>query len=236
MSKYLILNTDDSFSTEPHNASFNISQFNESHFFSKIALIEINVPNIVYPINSNNNTLVFEEDGAATDFTATITPGAYSASELATEIKSVMDAAGANTYTITYNSITFKYTVATSGTSLRFTSDTTAGKVIGVEVSNNSFASSITSDYPVRLDTSQYIDIQCSIPSNNITSDSRPIYKRVPLRVAFGELLYASWEPDDYLPLRVGSIVSLDLRLTDDAGNAWVLPRNASVQYTFRLS
>lgn len=235
-STYLILNTDDSYTNEPDNASFQISNSLQSNFFTKISLNSVILPNVVYPINSNNNTIVFEEDGDATDLVATITPGAYNPTELATEIKTRMDASGANVYTISYDTNTYKYTFTTDGTSLRFTSDTTASKLIGVDVANSTFTASIVSDYPIRLDGSQYIDIISSIPSNNITSDNKPIYKRIPLAVSFGEILFYQSEVDDWLSLRQGNLISFDIRIVDDAGNAFVMPKNASIQYSFRLS
>lgn len=237
MSSYLILDTVDAYTTEPHNASFNLTTYAESNFYNKIALKSVTLPNIVYPINSNNNTVVFEEDGNGTDFTATLTPGAYSASELKAELKTQMDAAGGNAYTIDYNANTYKYTITTSGTSVRFTSDTTADKILGLDTSVTTFAASVTSSYPVRLDGSQFVDIYCSIPSNNIVSSSKPVFQRIPLTVSFGEILFYEIDTTDaWLPFRAGSVITLDIRLYDDAGNAFELPLNSSIQYTFRMS
>jgi hypothetical protein len=235
MSSLLILNTDNSYTNEPHNAGFNLSNYSESNFFSKIALKSVTLPNLVYPVNSNNNSVVFEEDGSATDFTATLTPGAYSASELATEVKTRMDAAGANTYTVTYDTNTYKYVITTSGTSLRFTSDTTASKVIGVDTSVTTFAASVTSAYPLRLDGSQYLDLIVSLPSSNITSDNKPIFQRIPLTASFGEVLF--WQAYTLIPIpfRAQNVISLDIRLLDDAGNSFEMPANSSIQYTFML-
>lgn len=236
-STLLILDTDDSYTNQPDNAGFNLTQYSEGNFFSKIALKSVTLPNLVYPVNSNNNTIVFEEDGVGTDFTCTITAGSYTASELATEIKTVMDAsAGANTYTVTYDSNTYKFTFTTSGTSLRFTSDTTADKVMGLDTSVTTFAASITSSYPVRLDGSQYLDIICSLPSSNITSSSKPIFQRIPLTASYGEVLFWESQTPMYIPFRSNNIISLDIRLIDDAGNAFTMPTNSSIQYTFMLS
>lgn len=235
MSSYLILNTKDSYTNEPSNASFNITNFKEANNYSKISLTSVILPNTVYPINSFNNVIVFEEDGNATDFTATLTPGGYTATELATVIKDSMDAAGANTYTVTYDTNTYKYSIGSTGT-FRFTSDSTAGDVLGVDTEVSSFASSLTSLNPVRLDGSQYVDIICSIPSNNITSDNIPVYKRIPLTVPFGEVLYYKSEFDDWLSLRATNLISLDIRLIDDKANPFLLPSNSDIQYVFRLS
>lgn len=54
---------------------------------------------LAFDIDSTNNALIFNEGGS--DLTATITSGNYTLSSLAAEIKTQMDAAGANTYTVT---------------------------------------------------------------------------------------------------------------------------------------
>lgn len=61
-------------------------------------------------INDRNNKLDFIEIGT-TELTATLTKGSYTPSELATEVKTQLDVAGANTYTVTYNSITKKFRI-----------------------------------------------------------------------------------------------------------------------------
>jgi hypothetical protein len=233
---YIFLSTEDSYTNEPHNSSWNLTDFDTS-FFTRVTITNITFPNLSYPVNEFNNTIVFQEDSVNTDIVATLTEGVYSASEFATELKTRLDAAGSNTYTIAYNASTYKYTVTTSGTNLRFMPETTANDLIGLDlVSTPSFAASVTSNYPIRLDGSQYVDIVCSIPSNNTASNNRPVFKRIPLTSSFGSVQFASFEIEDSQPFRSGDLSSIDIRLQDDAGNPFVLPSNAIVQYTMRLS
>ena len=63
-----------------------------------------------YVINADNNTIYFDEDGA-TELTATLTTGNYSASEMATEIERALDAAGASDYTVSYDTTTESFTI-----------------------------------------------------------------------------------------------------------------------------
>jgi len=65
-----------------------------------------------FDIDSTNNTLSFDEGGAA--LTATISSGNYTLSTLAAEIKTQMDSAGAFTYTVTANS-SGSMTIAATG-------------------------------------------------------------------------------------------------------------------------
>lgn len=67
-------------------------------------------------INSKNCIIDFNQGGAA--LTAQLTKGSYTPASLCTEIKTKMDAASTNVYTVTFNSITrkFKITVSTGTT------------------------------------------------------------------------------------------------------------------------
>ena len=233
--KTIILDTSDSYTNEPYNASWNLTNYTPgSSRDSAISLQSIILPNLVYPVNSNNNTVVFSEDGAGS-FTATLTPGSYTSSEFISELKTQLDAAGANIYTVLYDSTTYKITITTSGTSVQILEASTSLKVLGFPSTGSADASSITSSYPIRLDGSQYIDIITSLPSGNIVSDNRPVFARIPLAVAYGELLFHEFEVKQSLPLRHDSIITLDMRLTDDEGNSFELPINANVQYTFYI-
>lgn len=62
-------------------------------------------------INSKNNKLDFEET-ASSELTATLTNGSYTPGDLATEIDTQLTSAGASAYTITYDSDTRKFTLA----------------------------------------------------------------------------------------------------------------------------
>lgn len=65
-----------------------------------------------------NDKIDFREDDTTT-FAATLTPGVYSTATLATEIKTQLEAAGAGTYTVTYDGLaggnTRKYTISVAG-------------------------------------------------------------------------------------------------------------------------
>ncbi len=79
------------------------------------ALTSVQIPVSYYNVNSNNNSIIFNEGGA--DLTATITPGVYDTSSLPAAIKTAMDAKSGSSYTVTYSSITSKLTIAiTAGT------------------------------------------------------------------------------------------------------------------------
>lgn len=77
-------------------------------------------------ITSSNQNLNFDEGGA--ELTAIISPGSYTHTEFATEIKTAMDAAGGLTYTVTFNRSDRTYTIsAGSNFSLLVSTGSTVG-------------------------------------------------------------------------------------------------------------
>lgn len=75
-------------------------------------LIGSEIPNSYYNINSSNNLIHFREDPGII-LTATIPPGNYSLTSLKAAIETAMDAAGdaAISYTVTFDTISFKTTI-----------------------------------------------------------------------------------------------------------------------------
>lgn len=109
-----------------------------------------------YVIDDQNDRLDFYEDGGSSEKTANLTGSVYTGSSLATQIKTAMDAAGANTYTVTYDSFTGLFKIATSGTDLTLRTENgtnayrTAARTIGFDgFSDSSTAASVTSDFSV---------------------------------------------------------------------------------------
>lgn len=107
-------------------------------------------------IDRFNDKIDFEET-ANTELTATLTHGAYTPSELATEVQTQLDAAGASSHTISYDSDTRKFTLASDragggGTfTLLFGTGTNAGRsassILGFDVADQSDAASHESVY-----------------------------------------------------------------------------------------
>lgn len=107
--------------------------------------------NDVIIITAKNGKIDFAEGGS--QLTATLTPGSYSPTTLCAEIKTRMDAAGAQTYTVTFNAITRKFTIAQGGAtfSLLFATGTnayiSASGVLGFDIEDQTGAMTYTSGY-----------------------------------------------------------------------------------------
>jgi hypothetical protein len=102
-------------------------------------------------INSSNNKIDFNEGSGA--LAATLTSGAYSPTSLCAEIKTQMEAAGSETYTVTFNSLTRKFTIAHGGASLSLLFATgsnvavSASEVLGYDCEDQTSAVTYTSQY-----------------------------------------------------------------------------------------
>lgn len=64
-----------------------------------------------FVIDSTNNALDFAEPSGGVELNATISSGTYTPSELATEIKTQLDATGGGTYSVSYSDSTGKWTI-----------------------------------------------------------------------------------------------------------------------------
>ena len=67
-----------------------------------------------YVLDATNNVVIFREtDGV--DLTATVAEGSYDTAGLAAAVKTALDTAGASTYTVSQDSTTLKYVIASNG-------------------------------------------------------------------------------------------------------------------------
>lgn len=142
-------------------------------FSGSYELMACHIPNTFYNVNNNNNKIYFYEDG--TEKVATLTNGNYDSSTLLTEIETVMDIAsgGHNTYTVTYSSLTAKYTFS-AGNAFHFTfgSNQTASayKLLGFDRFDTVSGTSVTSSSFVDLTYSSYFNIRLNGESEILDS------------------------------------------------------------------
>jgi len=237
MSINLFLDTKDSINNStPADTNFVLKSLMRDDSYNTIGLKSISFVNLLYAVNQNTNTLIFQEDGTASNLVATLTIGNYTATELGGELKTQLESAGSNVYTITYNASTFKYNIATDGTSIKLMPSSTCLNVIGFQPSTSFIASNTTSDNVIRLDGTQYISVIVSMNVSNIASNGYSnIIARIPVTEAIGDLLYHEPSEITYQAFNPGTIDGIALRLVDDSDRLISLPSNCQVQYVFTL-
>lgn len=231
----LLLNTRDAENASNTNPKFNIHNLKLEH--TRLRLLEAVIPNLRYTIHSGNKTFVFQENDTATNSVATLTEGNYSATSLGTEIKTQLDAAGANTYTVSYDTSTMKYSIISSSDNHKIMSSSTCLYELGY-TEMTSFSLTSSSTYPVRLDGTTYVDVVCyHVNGGNITSDNRQsVLMRIPMEVENGAVVYYhNRNPHFSEPVMMNDLKHLELALRDDKNNEYVLPSSGYCSFLIDL-
>lgn len=147
-------------------------------YFARIE--NVHIPTSFYNINDNNNTLIIEEDNGATQVnnSITLTNGNYSATEIITEIESLLDANTnqTNDFTLTFSDITGKISMVFTGGSTQVkilspSNGSTLNDILGfyIDGTEDTIAASVTYTGPnhVNLQAINEIQIRTSISSDN---------------------------------------------------------------------
>jgi hypothetical protein len=190
----------------------------------ELSLLEAEIPVTWYNVNSSNNKFDFN-DGVAR--TVTITPSNYTATTLASALQTGLNASGTGlTFTVTYSTATYKFTVAaTGGFSMPFATGTNHTTsiclVLGFTATDHGSAASQVSDNAADLIGEPYIYLKCTsitgvnegILSSN--SNDTGVLARIPVNVNFGDvILYTAPKEHPTLIFNGTNITSLSFSLT----------------------
>ena len=239
MSKLLFLDTRDSNNPDTPSSTnweINLPSMNNVRGFN-IALQNIEIPNTVYPINSKNNKIYFAENGGET-LTAALTENSYTGSTFATEIQTQLNAAGTLVYTVTWDNDAKKLTISVPLPDVfEFISGgQNAYEEMGFDDSLFTQGSSFTSDAPINISGSQYIDVITNFSTgNHSVGTTSNVLVRVPLNVSFGNIIYYEPSTDDPLFVTESNLDEVFITMRDSKGNGWDLPFNANVSLTLKI-
>jgi len=213
----------------------------------QVHLDEAMISLLRYPINENNNTIQFSENGVdATIYTFTLPPATYTGVQIATEIQTKMNAVVgiANTYTCSYNAQSGKLTIGSGPLpdvfAWRNMSARTA-HLLGFDVEASITYSNLkTGSSPVSLHDTLFIDVCTSFKLGTLSTGAnhfRNILQRIYLTEGFGSIQHFV-NRSDPTPISVGSssLQNFSVSLFDQWGTPYVLPKNATVSYSLRLS
>lgn len=132
-----------------------------------LSVVNAIIPYSFYNINDLNNTLVYVVSGSTT--TLTIDKGNYNALQLASFFTRWMP-----NFTVTYSSVTNKFTFVNSVNNFSFDSSSTCLKVIGFDPLQPLYLQSIlkelTSEYCSNMQSVQCVNINSNFPTGNISS------------------------------------------------------------------
>jgi hypothetical protein len=170
--KYLLIDSKDKISGVSHN--FQVQLKPALRNVKSMTLLSTSIPLSNYIINDNNNILRFTD--GVTDFTATIVSGIYDYVTILTAIKTAMEAtAYAGTITVTYDIVTYKFTItSTTPIILQFLNTTNSiAYILGFNAVNTGSAVSHIADSIGHLSTPPclYITLDC-FPNNCRTTNN----------------------------------------------------------------
>ncbi len=153
----VVLSSADRSSGTSQNGTIKLNSFSLNGEFK---IKRFTMTNSIYAVDGSNNRIYIDEDG--NPFTATLSSGSYTSSELATELKIQLELVGAGTYTITYNAPQHTFTIAVSGVvvlKFLFASNTlNSGRLlIGFNDIDTVGSASDTSDFPIQLQKNETI-------------------------------------------------------------------------------
>lgn len=191
-------------------------------------------PNISATLN--NQTLKYSKDSGATYTTITIPQGSYSIDALNTTINSLIASSGgvANNIIFTGNYSTLKIDITLTAT---YRLDLTVGNLYKLLGWTNSVISTSGSGSNLADLTNGIVSY--SINSNIVSgsgsylsgSQSQSLYSFVP-NVAPGSLIDIAPQNILYVPLNTKTIGSLNINITDQAGNMLVDLSSEPIRYT----
>lgn len=140
--KMLLIDSRDRLSYSNSSSDFTIELPEAITNIERVRLVAANVPNTIYNVRSTNNIIRWTRGSA---FTYTIPEGAYTVTNLLSTIQTGMNAADANSYTLTYSSTTYKVTIAGSAAFvLNWSGSSTPYYMLGFSSSDSSSGTSHT--------------------------------------------------------------------------------------------
>lgn len=245
MNSHIYFNTKEAtnlFNNNPCDSNFLLQQnLSDNVEFFRVSLNQMSFPNIVYPINSLNNTLNFCENGnTAVVFSCTLSPGSYDGFQLANEIQTKMNTTLGigNTYVVSYSSITKKlsFTSTILGTSSSLRASSTCLYELGFTPGQDtSFITGYSSTNPVSLSGLRFIDVQVSFGTGSYATNNKSnILARVYMEYPFGSInSYRKYVDEDYCVVSAEDLTFIEIRVFDQDGRLVVLPSNQFITYDF---
>jgi hypothetical protein len=223
-----------------------------------MALQNIEFPNTVYPINSKNNVLLwddYDDSLAATvsNLQITVPENNYTGPQLATKLQELMRAVSTIDYIVSYddqakkmvfqgdvndtllwvsvsNSMYEELGFSETGASFSTAQDITPGADLTA-------ANNFSSDHPINISGTAYVDVVTNLSTlNHSLGTTANVLVRVPMNVAFGNVVFYEPATDDALFIPAQRLDEFFVQLRDDKGNSWELPPLSHVSMTMKIT
>lgn len=190
-------NREDLVNTRPENCVINLAYPIKGRY--RLALAQYT--NSFFNVCQFNNKVYFIE--SATPKTATLTPGFYTASTLATEIGTQMTtASGTSTITCTFSSATGKFTFVSNTNAIQFDflnyTTNPANILLGFGLEQSSSSTTVTSTYVSDISYTKYLNV--TINNQNVTYDTKNTTRTFLLPLSGNSLGLTVYEPYNTFP------------------------------------
>mgnify|MGYP003973132581 CR=1 FL=1 len=230
--KLIYVNSSDRIDSYSDSSDFNI-YIPDLLLVSQVRIVDARIPHTWYNVDIYNNKIDFDEGSG--ELSATITPGQYTTSTLAVEVKTALETAGTLTYNVAFDtSSTFKSSigVTTGSVNLLWETGTHAGETIGPIMGfldiNTGVAASHTSDSVYNLNILDYILIKSStfgggnynnIATTNYEDAGTSILAAVKINTNFGSMQHLNdgiQYPSLARTTGPATVINLQLKTHDD--------------------
>ena len=209
------------------------------HFdYYTVNLDSISIPNVEPAVRTGvNDRLVFRENGNNIDFTAVLPEGNYNGTQYASSLQTAMNSVIgiANTYTVSYNPITLKFTIQTTiPNTFSLRSNSTMLNELGFSSSQlNTFSTGKTADWTCDISGSHYIDIVSNFNTKTTGSGLNGrgnILARIQLDVPKGNIVYwkKSVDSNSIVVKRI-DLEQLEFKIYNDKGQIFDIDPNQKI-------
>jgi hypothetical protein len=206
-----------------------------------VAVVRMTLPNLVYPISAGrlNNKVYVKENGGAT-LTGTIPDNNYNGTQFATALQTMLNAAPFTlVYTVTFNTQSLKLTISVAaGTIQLITGTNNAYYEMGFYTLPTANAASLTGDYTVELQGTNYVEVIANfVSSASIASSlSAGVAAVIPMDSGFGSVVfYDPQTPNHYLTAE-GYLSNVVVSFKDDKQNQWIPPPNVLFNMVLQIT
>lgn len=213
-----------------------LNQFNNY----EVGLVRCTIPNLVYPINSNNNKIYLQENGGAT-LTFTVPSKNYTGTQLATQLQSTFNAAPGTlgTYTVTFDTQRQVLVIAVGGgANIQLVSGTNnLYREMGFYTIPSAFNATLTSDYPIQIGGSNYIQVIANFATSASVASSliQGVASVIPLTQGFGEIVFFDPQTPNRYVTTEGYLSSIQVYFKDESNNYWIPPPTVYFEMTFQI-
>ena len=198
-----------------------------------LRVLTIQLPNAVFPLNKYQDSIKWSEvNGVNPTFTASITHKHYTGTQFAAALQILMNttSAGNNIYTITYDAQTLGLTISGQFTWKFISTSNDMYQEMGFTTEGMGFLNNQTSNYPINLSGTHYVDVHSNIAAHCVSSSTTgSLLTRIPLTSSFGTLITASPEIDRAIHMNESTMQVFRIQFRDDKGHPWEIPANQHV-------